>query len=42
MNKITKEKLTKALNRHPKFSRDEKVRIDVLDKFGFFSNAYGY
>ena len=35
--KITKEKLIKALKKHPKFSRDEKVRIDVLDKFGFFS-----
>jgi len=35
--KITKEKLIKALKKHPKFSRNEKVRIDVLDKFGFFS-----
>jgi len=35
--KITKEKLIKSLRKHPKFSRDEKVRIDVLDKFGFFS-----
>ena len=30
-------KLIKSLRKHPKFSRDEKVRIDVLDKFGFFS-----
>ena len=35
--KITKEKLIASLKKHPKFSRDEKVRIDVLDKFGFFS-----
>ena len=35
--KITKEKLIKSLRKNPKFARDEKVRIDVLDKFGFFS-----
>ena len=35
--KITKEQLSKSLKKHEKFSRDEKVRIDVLDKFGYFS-----
>ena len=35
--KIKKKKLITSLKKHPKFSRDEKVRIDVLDKFGFFS-----
>ena len=35
--KITKEQLSKSLKKHKKFSRDEKVRIDVLDKFGYFS-----
>ena len=35
--KIAKEQLSKSLKKHKKFSRDEKVRIDVLDKFGYFS-----
>ena len=35
--KIKKEQLSKSLKKHKKFSRDEKVRIDVLDKFGYFS-----
>jgi len=34
---INKNTLLKALKKHPKYSKQEKVRIDILDKFGFFS-----
>lgn len=35
--KITREELTAAFEAHPVFSRQEKVRIDVLKRFGFYS-----
>jgi alpha-galactosidase len=35
--KITREELTEAFERHPVFSRQEKVRIDVLKRFGYYS-----
>ncbi|MDZ4087757.1 MAG: alpha-glucosidase/alpha-galactosidase [Tabrizicola sp.] len=35
--KIEKEELLEAFKRHPVFSRQEKVRIDVLKRFGFYS-----
>ncbi len=35
--KISREELTTAFERHPVFSQQEKVRIDVLKRFGFYS-----
>ncbi len=35
--RITKEELLAAFERHPMFSEQEKVRIDVLKRFGFYS-----
>lgn len=35
--KISREELTEAFERHPVFSRQEKVRIDVLKRFGYYS-----
>jgi len=35
--KIGKEELLAAFERHPRFSRQEKVRIDVLRRFGVYS-----
>jgi alpha-galactosidase len=35
--KISKEELAAAFERHPVFSEQEKVRIDVLRRFGFYS-----
>jgi alpha-galactosidase len=35
--RIDKEELLAAFERHPTFSVDEKVRIDVLRRFGFYS-----
>jgi alpha-galactosidase len=34
---VTKEDLNAAFERHPAFSRQEMVRIDVLKQFGFYS-----
>lgn len=34
---ISKSELVSALEAHPVFSRQEKVRIDVLKRFGFYS-----
>ncbi len=34
---ITREELIEAFERHPVYSRQEKVRIDVLKRFGFYS-----
>ena len=34
---IGREELLAAFERHPVFSRQEKVRIDVLKRFGFYS-----
>lgn len=34
---VPTEKLLAAFERHPVFSRQEKVRIDVLKRFGFYS-----
>jgi alpha-galactosidase len=34
---ITKDELIAAFERHPIFSEQEKVRIDVLKRFGFYS-----
>lgn len=34
---ITAEELLKAFERHPVYSRTEKVRIDVLRRFGYYS-----
>jgi alpha-galactosidase len=34
---IGKDELVAAFERHPVFSRQEKVRIDVLKRFGFYS-----
>ncbi len=34
---ITKQELVEAFERHPVFSDQEKVRIDVLKRFGFYS-----
>ena len=33
---ITSEKLLKAFERHPVYSRTEKVRIDILRRFGYY------
>jgi alpha-galactosidase len=35
--KIGREELLAAFERHPLFSQQEKVRIDVLKRFGFYS-----
>ena len=35
--KVSREELTEAFERHPVFSSQEKVRIDVLKRFGFYS-----
>jgi alpha-galactosidase len=35
--RITRDELLAAFERHPVFSRQEKVRIDVLKRFGFYS-----
>jgi alpha-galactosidase len=35
--KVGKDELVTAFERHPAFSRQEKVRIDVLKRFGFYS-----
>jgi len=35
--KITSEELLDAFERHPVFSKTEKVRIDVLRRFGYYS-----
>jgi alpha-galactosidase len=34
---IPQEELVEAFERHPVYSRQEKVRIDVLKRFGFYS-----
>lgn len=35
--KVSYERLLSAMQRHPVFSRQEKVRIDVLKRFGYYS-----
>ena len=35
--KISRDELITAFENHPTFSRQEKVRIDVLKRFGFYS-----
>lgn len=35
--KISREELTAAFEAHPVFSKQEKVRIDVLKRFGYYS-----
>jgi alpha-galactosidase len=35
--RVEKDELVQAFERHPVFSRQEKVRIDVLKRFGFYS-----
>ncbi len=35
--KISRDELVAAFERHPVFSEQEKVRIDVLKRFGFYS-----
>ena len=35
--RITAEKLLKAFEKHPLYSKTEKVRIDVLRRFGYYS-----
>ena len=35
--KVGKDELVEAFERHPVYSRQEKVRIDVLKRFGFYS-----
>ena len=35
--KVGKDELIAAFERHPVYSRQEKVRIDVLKRFGFYS-----
>ena len=35
--KIGREELTEGFERHPAYSRQEKVRIDVLKRFGYYS-----
>jgi alpha-galactosidase len=35
--KVGKDELVAAFERHPLYSRQEKVRIDVLKRFGFYS-----
>jgi alpha-galactosidase len=34
---ISKDELLAAFERHPQFSQEEKVRIDVLRRFGYYS-----
>lgn len=34
---VTRDELIAAFERHPVYSRQEKVRIDVLKRFGFYS-----
>ncbi|PYE82425.1 alpha-glucosidase/alpha-galactosidase [Pseudoroseicyclus aestuarii] len=34
---VTRERLTEAFEAHPVYARQEKVRIDVLKRFGFYS-----
>ena len=34
---VTGEELLRAFERHPRFSQTEKVRIDVLRRFGYYS-----
>jgi len=36
-HQYTAEELVKALEAHPKFSEEEKVRIDILKRFGYYS-----
>ena len=35
--KVSRDELLAAFERHPAFSQQEKVRIDVLKRFGFYS-----
>ena len=35
--KVSREALIEAFERHPLYSRQEKVRIDVLKRFGYYS-----
>ena len=35
--KVTRQELTDAFEAHPVFSKQEKVRIDVLKRFGYYS-----
>lgn len=35
--KVSRDELTAAFEAHPAFSRQEKVRIDVLKRFGYYS-----
>jgi alpha-galactosidase len=35
--KVTRDELIAAFERHPAYSKQEKVRIDVLKRFGFYS-----
>ncbi|MDZ4313053.1 MAG: alpha-glucosidase/alpha-galactosidase [Cypionkella sp.] len=35
--KVSKDEVLAAFERHPAFSKQEKVRIDVLKRFGFYS-----
>jgi alpha-galactosidase len=35
--KVTAEQLLRAFERHPVYSKSEKVRIDVLRRFGYYS-----
>jgi alpha-galactosidase len=35
--KVTRDELTAAFDAHPRFSQQEKVRIDVLKRFGYYS-----
>ena len=38
--KIEKDELLAAFERHPVYSKQEKVRIDVLKRFGFYSTEF--
>ncbi|MFC0266530.1 alpha-glucosidase/alpha-galactosidase [Kushneria aurantia] len=35
--RVGRDELIEAFERHPQFSREEKVRIDVLKRFGYYS-----
>ena len=35
--KVEKDQLIHAIKKHPVYSKQEKVRIDILERFGFFS-----
>ena len=35
--RVSSDELAAALEKHPEYSRQEKVRIDVLKRFGYFS-----